>query len=351
MTVQQDASRTAPSRESLRNARILIVEDDPSIVMLLQWILRHEGYRDVASTGDAREVSALFDRFHPDLILLDLHLPHRSGLSVLQDIRAQLAEDAYLPVLVLTGDVSTEAREKALSSGAKDFLRKPFDQMEVLLRIENLLETRFLHLRLQQRRAELEREVEARRRELEAAQVEILDRLTTAVEMHDDITGHHTRRVGEAAARMANVLGLPPVEVALIRRAAPLHDVGKVGIPDALLKKAGPLTDEEFTLVKTHTTIGARMLEGGGSELMKVARTIALSHHERWDGTGYPHGLRQDEIPLPARIVALADYCDALAHDRPYREAWPMEKIHEEVRRQSGAHFDPEVVQAFFALA
>src|SRR5690606_27605127 len=161
----------------------------------------------------------------------------------------------------------------------------------------------------------------------------------TAVELHDDATGQHTRRVGEAAAQMAAILGLPPHEIDLIRRAAPLHDVGKVGIPDTLLTKEGPLTDEEFGVMKTHTTIGARMLDGGASELMQVARSIALAHHERWDGTGYPRGLRGDQIPLHARIVALADYCDALGHDRPYRKAWAREQIREEVLRQAGSHF------------
>ena len=345
-----DAPRRMRRNDGLHGARILIVEDDPSIVLLLEWLLRQEGYERVRSTGDAREVGALFDLYQPDLVLLDLHLPYRSGLAVLEEIIDKVPGDGYLPVLVLTGDVSTEARERALTSGAKDFLRKPFDQMEVLLRIENLLETRFLHRRLEERKSELEKEVEARTRELEAAQVEILDRLTTAVEMHDDITGHHTRRVGESAARMAAILGLPDEEVDLIRRAAPLHDVGKVGIPDTLLKKAGPLTEEEFGLVKTHTLIGGRMLEGGGSRLMTVARTIAISHHERWDGTGYPHGLSGEDIPLSARIVALADFCDALAHDRPYRKAWPRERIEEEIRRQRGTHFDPDVVDAFFDL-
>jgi putative two-component system response regulator len=351
MIPETAASRDAARRASLQQARILIVEDDSSIVLLLEWILRQEGYEQVMSTSDARRVGNLFDEFHPDLVLLDLHLPHRSGLSVLEELTTKVPDDTYLPVLVLTGDISTQAREKALSSGAKDFLRKPFDQVEVLLRIENLLETRFLHCRLEERKSELEREVEERTRELEAAQVEILERLTTAVELHDDATGQHTRRVGEAAAQMAVILGLPSHEIDLIRRAAPLHDVGKVGIPDTLLTKDGPLTEEEFGLVKTHTTIGARMLEGGASELMHVARTIALAHHERWDGTGYPHGLRGHEIPLPARIVALADYCDALGHDRPYRKAWPKEQIHEEVRRQAGSHFDPEVVKAYFSLA
>ena len=350
MTHEPSPVRRSNRRDGLRTARILIVEDDPTIVLLLEWILKQEGYEEVASTGDAREIGALFDRFQPDLVLLDLHLPHRSGLSVLEELTSKIPEDAYLPILVLTGDISVEARERALSSGAKDFLRKPFDQVEVLLRIENLLETRFLHRRLEVRKTELEREVEARTKELEAAQVEILERLTTAVELHDDATGQHTRRVGETAAQMAVYLGLPDREVDLIRRAAPLHDVGKVAIPDVLLTKESALTKEEFLLVKTHTTLGARMLEGGSSELMQMARTIALAHHERWDGTGYPAGLQGEEIPLAARIVALADFVDALGHDRPYRSAWSRERLYEEIRRQAGAHFDPAVVEAFFAI-
>jgi putative two-component system response regulator len=350
MTHEPDAPRGARRRAGLRNARILIVEDDATIVLLLEWILKREGYEQVTSTSDGREVVSLFDEFEPDLVLLDLHLPHRSGLSVLEELTAKIPADTYLPILVLTGDISTEARERVLSNGAKDFLRKPFDQVEVLLRIENLLETRFLHRRLEERNLALGKEVEERTRELEAAQVEILERLTTAVEMHDDATGQHTRRVGESAAQMALLLGLPPREIDLIRRAAPLHDVGKVGIPDSLLTKEGPLSEAEFVLVQTHTTIGARMLEGGASELMHLARSIALAHHERWDGTGYPEGLQGEEIPLPARIVALADFSDALAHDRPYRKAWPKEQIHEEVRRQAGAHFDPQVVRAYFSI-
>lgn len=335
-------------RVRLNPARILIVDDDPTIVLLLEWLLHREGYVHLASTSDGGDVLDLFAEFGPDLVVLDLHLPHRNGLSLLADLHTRIPEDEYLPVLVLTGDISAAAREHALSNGAKDFLRKPFDQVEVLLRIENLLETRFLHRRLQQRRHDLEREVEDRTRELAAAQIEIMERLTTAVELHDDATGQHTRRVGEGAAQMAQRLGLPFHEIELIRRAAPLHDVGKVGIPDSLLTKRGPLTTEEFQVVKTHTTIGARMLDGGASELMQVARDIALAHHERWDGSGYPHGISGEQISLPARIVALADFSDALAHDRPYRKAWPLERIHDEVRRQSGAHFDPEVVRAYF---
>lgn len=335
-------------RLALQNARILIVEDDPGVTHLLTHILRAGGYTQVLATSDARIVGALYTEYRPDLILLDLHLPHRSGQEVLEELEETTRGNTFLPILVLTGDSTREARQRALSSGAKDFLGKPFDPLEVLLRIENLLEMRFLYCRLQERNETLTLTVQTRTEELRAAQEEILERLTQAVECHDDSTGQHTRRVGESSARIASALGLPAHEVEVIRRAAPLHDVGKVAIPDVILRKSGPLTPAEFEVMKTHTTIGARMLAGGSSELLRMAQQIALSHHERWNGSGYPQGLREEEIPLAARIVALADFCDALAYDRPYRKAWPRERVEEEINRQAGQHFDPAVVAAYF---
>src|SRR5215210_4227864 len=244
------------SSRLFKNARILIVDDEPLNVDLLRRLLERAGFARIESTNDSREAAELYVQFRPDLILLDLHMPHRSGLEVMDELN-QIAEASYLPILMLTGDDTPEAKRDALSRGAKDFLNKPFNSDEVLLRIGTLLETRFLYLQIQSQNQMLEAKVRDRTRELEAAQVEILERLGRAAEFRDDNTGQHTERVGQMAALLAQELGLADTQVALIRRAAPLHDIGKIGIPDAVLLKLGKLTDAEFALVKTHTTIGA----------------------------------------------------------------------------------------------
>lgn len=334
-------------RAAASDARILIVDDEEPNVLLLERLLARAGYQHIFSTTDSRRALALVEGCLPDLILLDLRMPHVDGLTLLAEISSRVANDDFLPILVLTADVRDEAKERALSCGAMDFLTKPLQRTEVLLRIKNLLSTRSLHRRLQRHNQELEERVNERTRELEEARLEILQRLTQAAEFRDDITGQHTRRVGEMAARIAAALNLPAREVELIRRAAPLHDLGKIAIPDAVLLKPGRLTSEEFELMKLHTVQGAQLLSGGRSELIQLAETIALCHHERWDGQGYPRGLKGEEIPLPARVVALADFHDALSHDRPYRPAWPRERVAEEIRGETGRHFDPQVVSAF----
>jgi putative two-component system response regulator len=182
------------------------------------------------------------------------------------------------------------------------------------------------------------------------AQIEILDRLAGAAEFRDDDTGQHTRRVAVLAAVLGRRLGSDDTLVDLIRRAAPLHDLGKIGIPDGVLLKPGKLTEHEFELMKTHTTIGARILSGGKSSLIRMAEEIAWSHHERWDGTGYPRGLAGEAIPLAARLVSVADVFDALTHDRPYRKAWPLSEVLVEIERGSRGRFDPRVAQAFLQL-
>jgi putative two-component system response regulator len=187
-------------------------------------------------------------------------------------------------------------------------------------------------------------------RRLEEAQFEALERLAAAAEYRDEDTGDHTRRVAQLAARIATELGLDPSTVRLIERAAPLHDVGKIAIPDAILYKPARLTPEEFEVVKRHTTVGAAILTGRESALLETAHQIACAHHERWDGTGYPHGLAGHAIPLPGRIVSVADVFDALTHRRPYKPAWPRERAIDEIRSQSGRQFDPRVVEAFLHL-
>jgi putative two-component system response regulator len=330
------------------NARILIIDDEPTNVALLRRVLERGGFTRVESTNDPREAGPLYVRLRPDLILLDMHMPHADGLTVLNTLN-EIIEASYLPILMLTGDLTPEVRREALSRGAKDFVNKPFNTDEVLLRIRTLLETRFLYLEIQAQNQLLEAKVWERTRELESAQVEIIDRLARAAEFRDDNTGHHTERVGQMAALLARQIGMPDSHVALIRRAAPLHDVGKIGIPDSILLKLGKLTADEFALVRTHTTIGARILSGSRFALLKVAEEIAFNHHERWDGNGYA-GLSKDTIPLSGRIVAVADVFDALTQKRPYKPAWPVGDAIAEIDRQRAQQFDPEVVDAFLRV-
>ncbi len=331
-----------------RNARILIVDDEPINVDLLRRLLERAGFSRLASTNDSREAVDLYTRFRPDLILLDLHMPHRDGLEVMDELN-QIAEASYLPILMLTGDDTPEAKREALSRGAKDFLNKPFHSDEVLLRIGTLLETRFLYLQIQSQNQILEAKVRDRTRELEAAQIEIIERLARAAEFRDDNTGQHTERVGQMAALLARQIGLSDTQVSLIRRAAPLHDVGKIGIPDSVLLKLGKLTAAEFELVKTHTTIGARILSGSRFTILRLAEEIAFNHHERWDGHGY-NGISGSEIPLGGRIVAIADVFDALTQQRPYKPAWPVGDAIAEIDRQRGRQFDPALVDAFLRV-
>jgi len=333
---------------TFREARLLIVDDEQANVDLLKRVLDRAGFSQVESTCDPRNASDLFLQHHPDLILLDLHMPHMDGLAVMDRLN-QLADASYLPILMLTGDMTPEARREALSRGAKDFVNKPFHSDEVLLRIRTLLETRFLYLQIQSQNQVLEAKVAERTLELESAQIEIIERLARAAEFRDDNTGQHTERVGQMAAVVAREIGLADGQVSLIRRAAPLHDVGKIGIPDSILLKLGKLTDDEFALVKTHTRIGARILSGSRFNLLQFAEEIAFTHHECWDGSGY-EGMTGESIPLGGCIVAIADVFDALTQKRPYKAAWPITDAIAEIDRQRGRQFDPTIVDAFLRV-
>jgi putative two-component system response regulator len=235
---------------------------------------------------------------------------------------------------------------------------------EVLLRIRNLLRTRFLHIEVQHQNHVLEERVRERTRELEEAhhailnhtqdlreaQIETIERLAAAAEYRDDDTGQHVHRVSQNCARIALALNWPDASIDLLRKASPLHDVGKIGIPDHILLKPGKLTSEEWETMKAHTLIGASILSGSRFPLLQMAEEIALTHHEKWDGTGYSPGLCGEAIPVSGRIVAVADVFDALTHERPYKKAWPVNEAIGEIRSQSGRHFDPAVVEAFLTL-
>jgi putative two-component system response regulator len=340
-------------------ARILVVDNEAANVRTLSRILSVAGYTNVVATTDPTRVLALFAEQEPDLVLLDLHMPVLDGVAVLERLAEVTAPQSYLPVLVLTGDSSQQARRRALSKGAKDFVTKPFEVDEVLLRIRNLLETRFLHREIATENVVLEQRVKERTADLESAHLETLERLAAAAEFRDDDTGRHTERVASISALLGRAAGLDDEQVELLRRAAPLHDLGKIGIPDAILRKPGPLTPEEWEVMKTHTTAGARILGGGKSRVIRLAEEIALSHHERWNGSGYPEGRAGEAIPLAARIVAVADVFDALTSDRVYRKAWAPDDVLDYLQGHAGEHFDPALValcsrpllwQAFLAV-
>lgn len=343
--------------DKLLEAKILIVDDDAENIRLLEDILRYAGYTNFKSTTNPAAVEDIVANFHPDLVILDLVMPQCDGFEVMENINAIVMDQTYLPVLMVTGDYTPKVKQKALANGARDFLTRPFDVIEITLRIRNLLEARLFHLQLQVQNVLLEDRVRERTQELEAAQlklkesqIEIILRLARAAELHDDDTAQHTERVALIASLIAMTMGLPDEKTELIRRAAPLHDVGKIGVSDNILLKPGLHTPDERSVMKTHCSIGAGVLSGGQSDILKLAETIAMTHHEHWDGTGYPDGLQGEEIPIEARILAVADVFDALTHERPYKQSWPVEKAVAEIRELSGTHFDPAVVDAFMTL-
>ena len=330
----------------LTKAHILVVDDDPAIALMLETTLTLAGYHSVTAITDARWAAHTFLTIRPDLVLLDLHMPHLNGYELLQSLSMELPAGAPVPVLVLTGDLEVGAKREALKAGAKDFVSKPFDETELRLRIKNLLETRFLQLALIRENETLEERVRERTMELEAARSEALDHLALAAEFRDDATGEHAQRVGRIAALIARAMDLPDDVVTLLGRAAPLHDIGKIGIRDSILLKPGPLTKSEYKEMQRHTHIGARILASSKARMLQVAGEIALTHHERWDGKGY-EGMEGLQIPVSGRITALADAFDAMTHDRPYRKGCSTEEALGEIRAERGRQFDPDAVDAF----
>ncbi len=323
-----------------------MVDDEPEKVGLLKDLLTMYGYRNLKGVTDARQVIEELSSGVVDLIMLDLHMPGYDGYSVLADVKRTIPANEYLPIIILSGDGSREAKEKALMSGAMDFVAKPFNTVEILLRVRNLLHTRALHVQLKAEQQNLERRVEERTSQLARAKNEMLERLAMAAEFRDDETGEHIRRVGALSQQIALKMDLPEQEAELIGKAALLHDIGKIAIRDDVLLKQGKYTPQEFENMKRHTDVGGQLLAGSESSLLQKAERIARYHHERWDGGGYV-GLKGEDIPLESRIVAVADVYDALISERPYKAAWPIDRAITEICSLAGSHFDPSVVDAF----
>lgn len=330
----------------IHDAKILIVDDNRSNVALLEAILEEEEYERVFSTTDPFQVEPLFQKHQFDLILLDIRMPGMSGIEVLQRL-ATLVGDDYLPVIVLTAQTDQETRQQALAAGAKDFITKPFDDWEVLLRIKNTLQTRLYFTRQVLRADLMEREVLIRTKELRETQFEIVQRLGVAGELRDNETGAHVQRMSRICALLAEKRGLGKAYAELLLNASVMHDIGKIGIPDSILLKTGKLSDAEWQVMKEHPKIGGRIIGDHQTNLITIARETALYHHEKWDGTGYPDKLKGNEIPIGARILSVADTYDALVSDRVYRKGCSKEDAVKEILRCSGTQFDPMVVEAF----
>jgi putative two-component system response regulator len=281
-----------------------------------------------------------------DLIIVDYVMPDMNGIELVAALREM---EAYrlVPIIMITSVIETALRLRAITAGATDFLSKPFDRVELQARARNLLALRQAQVELIDRARHLVSEVQATSFNLARREEEIIWRLARAMEFRDGTTGDHVSRVAEIARLIARGLGLSEDRARIIYLAAPLHDIGKIAISDTILQKPGRLTEEEVRIMREHVSYGMRILEDGSSDLVRAARAIAGTHHEKWDGSGYPCGLAGESIPLEGRIVAVADVFDALCSDRPYKPAWPAERAYDEIVRCSGSHFDPGCVEAF----
>lgn len=351
------------------DAKIMIVDDEPLNVMTFRQHLKGEGYSNFVTTENAAEALHLVRSEMPDILLLDIHMPEISGLDILRVMGLDPSLQ-HIPVLILTASTDPKTRRKALDLGAIDFLSKPIDPNELIPRVRNAIILKKHFDMVANEAARLEQQVERRTRQLEVTRQQLILSLARAAEHRDDDTGNHVIRVGRYAAIIAKELGYPKNKLSMFEQAAQLHDVGKIGIPDSILFKPGrldpdqydlmkrhcaigkqiiePISEREFEVLKTHTRKGEGLLHVRSSPLLMLAARIAQTHHEKWNGSGYPLGLSGEDIPLEGRIVAVADVFDALSSERPYKKAFPRERCFEILEEGRGEHFDPEVLDAFF---
>ena len=351
-------------------ARILVIDDEPVNVKVIQKYLHEIGYPHVRGITEPTFALEAIDIEQPDVILLDVMMPNVSGLELLASIRSN-PKTAHLPIIILTASCDRETKLAVLEGGAMDFLAKPVDPCELGPRVRNALTVKKYHDNLRDYAQTLEDAVRRRTAELESSRRDVIYCLARAAELRDDDTGHHVLRVGKYAAVIGRSMGLDATTVEMLEQAAQLHDIGKIGIPDEILLKPGkldpeqyermrkhvgmgkriiePLGEADWETLKHHVEIGQQVLDSSRSPLLKMASRIALTHHERWNGTGYPLGLEKEDIPLEGRITAVADVFDALSSRRPYKPPFPIDKCFEIIEEERGEHFDPAIVDAFLS--
>ena len=329
----------------IREAKILVVDDNAENIAVIEQILRKAGYHSIYSTADSREAASLIASLTPDMLILDLFMPAPDGFAILDELTLSPKRDKLLAILVLTGDTTQGARVKALSMGARDFLTKPVDRVELLVRTRTLLEWRHASKHALEEKAK-RRAVERTDAVVEAGN-EILNRLAAVAACLDAEKAQCGERVAALSVEIASQLGLDETFRARLGSAARLFDLGMLTLPDPIRKSRAPLNAEERLQMTRHTLAAKQMFSGSGWPELEMAKDIGMSHHERWDGSGYPAGTKGADTPLAARIVAVAHVYDALVTDKPYRPAMPPEEAVAEVKRQAGYAFDPDVVAAF----
>lgn len=350
------------NKQQQTKGSILIVDDTHANLTLLSQILKGQDFTvRPAPSGKLALTSA--NKNPPDLILLDINMPEMDGFEVCE----RLKEDTCtkdIPIIFISALGESFNKVKAFQLGAVDYITKPFQVEEILARINHQLKLSRLQQQLLEQNEQLAKEIAERKlaeqevrnlnadleKKIQQRQEEMLERLALVGEKRDDDTGEHTFRVGNMSAEIAQNLGLNEEEVAMLKQAARLHDIGKVAVPDSILLKPDKLTREEFNTIKHHTLVGAEMLAQSPTPILHMAEQIARSHHERWDGKGYPDGLIGEKIPIFARIVTVADVFDALTHKRPYKRAWTIDEALEEMKRCSGSQFDPKIIEALLQI-
>ena len=324
----------------------MIVDDEPVNLKLLDKMLSEQGYSNLVLVQDPRKALDAYRQQRADLILLDINMPYLDGFGLLEQFKA-LNDPLLPPVVILTAQHRQDFLLRALNAGARDFITKPFDRNELLARVRNMLDAQLAHRLLHDQKDVLDEMVHIRTDELRNTRLQVVQRLGRAAEYRDNETGNHIMRMSHISALLAKSIGMNKADCELMLHASPMHDIGKIGIPDHILLKPGKLESEEWEIMKTHAAIGANILDGDNSDLMQWAREIALTHHEKWDGSGYPQGLSGEAIPLNGRIAALADVFDALTSERPYKKAWTIDASVGLIKKNSGTHFDPRLVPVF----
>ncbi|MFK7767296.1 MAG: response regulator [Mariniblastus sp.] len=352
----------------LKKLKVLAIDDEPSTSMMVRKLLNKNGFQQVITENDSCKAFGLIKSEMPDLVLMDIQMPEINGLEILKLVREN-GQTCRVPVIILTSATDANVKIESLELGANDVLHKPVSEHELIARVKNTLLAKAHFDQLSHYSSRLEQDVRLRTAELMASRREAIQCLARAAEIRDDSTGHHILRVGRYAAIIAEELRFDRERVIWMEHAAQLHDVGKIGVPDNILKKEGKLTDEEYEYMKqhcnfgsniirdashgdeisgpTHVEIKSNFLDDCNSPIMKMAAIVADTHHEKWDGTGYPRGLKGEEIPVEGRITAIADVFDALSTKRCYKEAFSLDKCFQIIKDGAGSHFDPAIVEAF----